>query len=288
MNFRERFDNQSQNNRGVPVMKIPITVNVQFCIDSQNSCSSYSADQFSIENSQCQEVISIEGLPPESTSPQSGSEDLHVESQSAELKIQHYRIEEQNEATKSPACFNSLDSTSQDLYERSQSPELNSLHSTAEYLREGSQSPEINSLCFRSRDVLEESQSHELNSLLSCSEYPLEGSQSPELNSLQFRCEDLNDGSQSTEASWDERNLWVRNLDWQRTVESSNVHGWQSGSEVVPEEIEPCTQQDIVNTGRMGGSYISWRGWEIDSQEYRDYFETFSDKVEIRELLKRY
>jgi len=209
--------------------------------------------------------------------------------QSSELNSPHSCSEYPQEGSQSPE-LNSLHSTTEYLCEGSQSPELNSLHSTTEYLCEGSQSPDIDSLCFRSGDVMEILQSSELNSRHSCSEYPQEGSQSPEPSSLHFRSEDLNDGSQRTEASWDERDSWMRNLDWQRTMESSNVHGWQSGTEVVPEEIKPYTQQDIVNTAHTwtGGSYISWRGWEIDSQEYRDYFETFSDKVEIRELLKRF
>ncbi|XP_020256680.1 uncharacterized protein LOC109833426 [Asparagus officinalis] len=243
--LRERFDNRSQNDRMVPVVKRSGTVDIEYPIDSQDSCSTLSADQFSVDISQTQEVISIgdpESLPPESTSPQSRIEELHSGSQTTELS----KVLSITEELTGARChdFASIDCTSKDLNERSQTPELESLYSRSEYL--------------------------------------LEGSQSPEIGLIHFTSEDLDIGSRFPEA-------WVSNLDWQRPIESPNVHDWQSEREVVTEEHESFSQRGIVSTGHiwMGNSSSLWRGWEINDRECHDHPETVPDNKEILELLRR-
>ncbi|KAG6529656.1 uncharacterized protein LOC122042597 isoform X1 [Zingiber officinale] len=95
------------------------------------------------------------------------------------------------------------------------------------------------------------------------------------------------DENHKIDGSWDDRNLWVDNLDWQRPLESLPSNGWES--EVAVEDMETSPRQGLGPLGGWIGDQHSesWR-WSIRRKpQCYDWFEHFSDNVEIRDLLER-
>lgn len=110
----------------------------------------------------------------------------------------------------------------------------------------------------------------------------------PELNSPHSRSDDLQ-GSHALDGSWDDRSLWVSNLDWQRPVDSSPSH--EPHGDIVTEEVESYALENIGSGDPMWmtGPPSSWREWGISRQAtYHDLGGNFSDNEEIRDLLERY
>ncbi|KAG1347433.1 hypothetical protein COCNU_06G012620 [Cocos nucifera] len=108
-----------------------------------------------------------------------------------------------------------------------------------------------------------------------------------ELNSPHSRSDDLQEGSHTLDSSWDDRSLWVSNLDWQRPLDSSPSH--DSEGDIITEEVESYTHRN-VNSDPMWitGSPNSWRGWGVSRQAaYCDFVRNFSDNEEIHDLLER-
>ncbi|WOL07691.1 hypothetical protein Cni_G16438 [Canna indica] len=107
----------------------------------------------------------------------------------------------------------------------------------------------------------------------------------PEPDSPRLASEDLREGSHnSTDGSWDESNLWVSNMDWQRPADSLPSIEWNT--EVVAEEIDSFPQQNVSSWDGEGSS--SWRRWAVRRRpDCDDFFESFSNNVEIRELHQR-
>lgn len=93
------------------------------------------------------------------------------------------------------------------------------------------------------------------------------------------------DENHKIDGSWDDRNLWVDNLDWQRPPDSLPSNGWES--EVAVEDMETSPRQGLGNW--IGDQHLdSWR-WSIRRKpQCYDWFEHFSDNNEIRDLLERY
>ncbi|RRT38286.1 hypothetical protein B296_00049319 [Ensete ventricosum] len=92
-------------------------------------------------------------------------------------------------------------------------------------------------------------------------------------NSPCSRSDDTPEASRSIDGSWDEQNVWMSNIDWQRPADSSLSNG---------EELESYPQQNA-------SSWIdepppnSWRQWTVRRRPPCH----FSDNAEIRELLER-
>ncbi|KAG6509258.1 hypothetical protein ZIOFF_034651 [Zingiber officinale] len=102
---------------------------------------------------------------------------------------------------------------------------------------------------------------------------------------------ELQDERHNIDGSWDERNLWVDNLDWQRPPNSLPSNGWENEaaaeSEAAVEDMETSPRQNLGNWISDQCS-DSWRGWSITRKpQCNDLFERFSDNVEIRDLLER-
>ncbi|RZR94518.1 hypothetical protein BHM03_00023284 [Ensete ventricosum] len=111
----------------------------------------------------------------------------------------------------------------------------------------------------------------------------------PETNTSSYsRSDYLQEGIQSVDGSWDERNLWVTNLDWQRPDGSLPSNGWHG--EAVAEELESYPQQNASNWISRPSDPWTGGGWGASRKPaaYHDLFKNFSDNVEIRELLERY
>ncbi|RRT66916.1 hypothetical protein B296_00038757 [Ensete ventricosum] len=110
----------------------------------------------------------------------------------------------------------------------------------------------------------------------------------PETNTSSYsRSDYLQEGIQSVDGSWDERNLWVTNLDWQRPGGSLPSNGWHG--EAVAEELESYPQQNASNwISRPSDPWTGGWGASRKPAAYHDLFKNFSDNVEIRELLERY
>ncbi|XP_008798723.2 uncharacterized protein LOC103713536 [Phoenix dactylifera] len=108
----------------------------------------------------------------------------------------------------------------------------------------------------------------------------------PELSSPHSRSDDLQEGSHTLDSSWDDRSLWVSNLDWQRPVDSSPSH--ESQGDVITEEMESYAHQNIGSSDPMWSPANSWGEWGVRRQAtYRDLGGNFSDNEEIRDLLGR-
>ncbi|XP_010926869.1 uncharacterized protein [Elaeis guineensis] len=110
----------------------------------------------------------------------------------------------------------------------------------------------------------------------------------PELNSPHSGSDDLQEGSHTLDGSWDDRSLWVSNLDWQRLVDSSPSH--ESQGDIITEEVESYAHQNIRSSDPMWitGPLNSWREWGVSRQAtYHDLGGNFSDNEEIRDLLER-
>ncbi|XP_074564339.1 uncharacterized protein LOC141820878 [Curcuma longa] len=127
-------------------------------------------------------------------------------------------------------------------------------------------------------------QFEEVNSPRDSTSIPMEASTPiPKNNEPQEERHNIN-------GSWDERNLWVDNLDWQRPPDSLPSNGWENEaaaqSEAAVEDMETSPRQ---NLGNWIGDQCSdsWKGWSIRKPQCNDLFEHFSDNVEIRDLLER-
>ncbi|XP_073005024.1 uncharacterized protein [Typha latifolia] len=107
---------------------------------------------------------------------------------------------------------------------------------------------------------------------------------SPEMTSPHSRS-DGQEGSHSPDSSWDERNLWMSSIDWQRSVNSISP-GWQG--EIVTEELESYEQVGNNDRPWLCDSPNSWRGLGLSGQTlYHDVFDDLSNNMEIRDLLER-
>ncbi|XP_010928795.1 uncharacterized protein [Elaeis guineensis] len=118
--------------------------------------------------------------------------------------------------------------------------------------------------------------------------FPRDSESSPaELNSPHSRSDDLQEGSHTLDSSWDDRSLWVSNLDWQRPLDSSPSH--DSQGDIITEEVESYTHQNVNSDPlQITGSPNSWRGWGVSRRAgYCDLVRKFSDNEEIRDLLER-
>ncbi|KAG6527156.1 hypothetical protein ZIOFF_009250 [Zingiber officinale] len=87
-----------------------------------------------------------------------------------------------------------------------------------------------------------------------------------------------------TNSSWDERNLWMSNLDLQSMADLLPSYGW--GSEVITEEGESYLQQHVSRWMHQPSS--SWRQLAVRRQPMCvGFFQKFADNVEIMELYER-
>ncbi|KAJ3705399.1 hypothetical protein LUZ61_009104 [Rhynchospora tenuis] len=95
------------------------------------------------------------------------------------------------------------------------------------------------------------------------------------MSELNSPCSDEQEVSrcQSLESSWDERNLWLGSVDWQRSVESTSPISWHG--DVIPVE-------DLGAFPWSSDSPNSWR-----ALVNRDTFENISGNMEIHDLLER-
>ncbi|KAJ4760656.1 RING/U-box superfamily protein [Rhynchospora pubera] len=99
--------------------------------------------------------------------------------------------------------------------------------------------------------------------------------QDKNFSELNSPCSDEQEESrcQSFESSWDERNLWLGSVDWQRSVESTSPISWHG--DVLPVE-------DLGAFPWSSDSPNSWR-----ALVNRDTFENISGNMEIHDLLER-
>lgn len=105
-------------------------------------------------------------------------------------------------------------------------------------------------------------------------------------NSPCSRSNDTQEASHSIDGSWDEQNVWMSNIDWQRPADSSLSNGWQG--EATVEELESYPQQN-ASSWIDEGPTNSWRQWRVRRRPpCHDLFQNFSDNAEIRDLLERY
>ncbi|CAL9053499.1 uncharacterized protein LOC103982115 [Musa acuminata AAA Group] len=104
-------------------------------------------------------------------------------------------------------------------------------------------------------------------------------------NSPCSRSNDTQEASHSIDGSWDEQNVWMSNIDWQRPADSSLSNGWQG--EATVEELESYPQQN-ASSWIDEGPTNSWRQWRVRRRPpCHDLFQNFSDNAEIRDLLER-